>query len=101
MKKIIGLIAALLISSNSYSDQILEPRTVKAIFSEGTASAGFSSNEGFSMCTFGLMYLDLAKESGKAEFSMLLSAKATQQKITRIDYTITSGICYITGLHIQ
>lgn len=101
MKEFLAII--LCISSAAvFADSLSEPRTVKRVFSEGIASAGFMSTEGFSQCLYGIMYLDLGKDSGKAQFSMLLSAKASGQKIVRIDYSVDGiGKCNLSGLHIE
>jgi hypothetical protein len=48
------------------------------------------------------MYLSLATETGKAHFSMLLTAKASSQKVVRMDYTIDADqYCKLHGLHIE
>ena len=89
-------------SSSVFADTMNEIRTVKRVFSEGTSNAGFYSNEGFPQCKYQIMYLSLATESGKAQFSMLLMAKASSQKVVRIDYTIDSNqYCLVKGLHIK
>ena len=101
MKKILAIMLSIY-SAVTFADSLNEPRTVKRIFSEGIASAGFVSNEGMTQCLYGIMYLDLSKESGKAQFSMLLTAKASGQKVVRIDYSTDAiGKCNLSGLHIE
>ena len=101
-KKTILLVAILLSSALSVADQVQRTFTVKQIFSEGEHGAGFYPNEALPECKWALMYIDLSKESGKAIFSMLLAAKASGQKIVRIDYSVaTDDTCKVTGLHIK
>ena len=99
MKYILGL-TFLLLASAASADQILGNKTINRIFSEGGATAGFYTQEGLPECKWGIMYIDLSKESGKAMFSIALSAKVTGDKINRIDYTVSSsGTCLANGLH--
>ncbi|MDX1303029.1 hypothetical protein [Photobacterium sp.] len=91
-----------LFSAPLAAEQITTPKTVKRVFSEGTTSAGFYTNEGISQCKWGIMYMDLSTESGKAQFSQVLTAKTAGFKVIRIDYTIrSSGTCLASGIHIQ
>lgn len=68
------------------------PSTVRVIFAQGQTIAGFTTNveeeyldrpEKFisDECDAGVVYIDLGKESGKAQFSMVISAKAANQSI--------------------
>lgn len=102
IKKLV--LSLVLFSSATFSqaDQLLKTFTVKQVFSEGTSTAGFYPNESLPECKWGLMYVDLSKDSGKAAFSMLLAAKAAGQEIVRIDYTVSATeTCLISGLHIK
>ncbi|GAB2504009.1 hypothetical protein [Microbulbifer agarilyticus] len=91
------------VSSYSYSEQqLLQKLTVKRVFSENGDVAGFVPAESLAACKYGLMYIDLSNESGRAIFSMVLSAKSTDQKVVRIDYNVTAEeACVATGLHIE
>ena len=101
-KKIFIISLLLCLSSFTLADQLYGPYTVKRIFSEGTHTGGFYPNEALPECKWSLMYIDLSKESGKAIFSMLLAAKAANQKIVRIDYSVSAGeTCMVSGLHVQ
>lgn len=101
LKKMVLSLVLFLGASFSQADQLLKTFTVKRLFSEGDSIAGFYPNESLPECKWGLMYIDLSKESGKAIFSMLLAAKATGQEIVRIDYAISSEeTCLISGLHV-
>ena len=89
-------------SSSVLAETLNEVRTVHRVFSEGDSTAGFYSNEGFPQCKYGIMYLSLSTESGKAQFSMLLMAKAASKKVVRIDYVVDSNqYCKASGLHIE
>lgn len=92
----------ILISSMSFAEQITTPKTVKRIFTEGATGAGFFAVEGISECKWGIMYLDLSKESGKGMLSQLLTAKSAGFKVVRIDYAVSSSnTCLASGLHIE
>lgn len=102
MRFIIFFIASIF-SAAVYSETLNETRTIKRIFAEGTASGGFYTNEGLPQCLYHIMYLKLDTDTGKAQFSMLLAAKASGQKIVRIDYTVnpSNGKCNLTGFHVE
>ena len=83
------------------AEQILGSKTVLRTFSEGSAKAGFYTKEGLQECKWGIMYIDLSTEAGKAMFSQVLTAKTAGFKIVRIDYSKTGALCKANGLHIQ
>lgn len=89
-------------STTLFAEQLSEVRTPNIIFAEGGNVAGFNTKEGLSQCLYQVMYIDLSNEAGKAQLSMVLSAKAAGQKIVRITYYIdTKGMCRVKGLQIQ
>lgn len=96
---------ALLIMTISYSvmaEGLGRVVHVKRIFSEGESRAGFYTQEALPECKWGLMYISLSNESGKAMFSLILTAKATNASLVRIDYTKSEDDkCYVNGLHLQ
>ncbi|MBD1557666.1 hypothetical protein HC752_12055 [Vibrio sp. S9_S30] len=83
------------------AEQILGSKTVLRTFSEGSAKAGFYTTEGLQECKWGIMYIDLSTEAGKAIFSQVLTAKTAGFKIVRIDYSKSGELCTARGLHIQ
>lgn len=94
-------VAFALFASSVSADTLNRVLTVDRVFSEGTNTAGFYPEEPLTECQYQLFYIDLSKESGRAIFSMVLSAKATGDKIIRVDYTVSSsGTCTVSGLHI-
>jgi len=98
----LAFLACLVYTPHLFSAQLSRELTVKRIFSEGSHIAGFYSNEDLPECKWGIMYMDLSKESGKAIFALILSAKAANQKIVRIDYRVSDNeTCLINGLHVQ
>lgn len=103
MKKTILLILMVFFfSSSSIADQLLNTYHVKRIFAESSTIAGFYAAEGLTECKWGIMYIDLSKEAGKAQFSIVLTAKTVNQTITRMDYTVnTDGACSLTGIHLE
>ena len=101
-KKLVIITVVMLMSSFAFSAQISTPKTVKRIFSEGSTSAGFYATEGITECKWGIMFLNLSTEAGKAMFSQVLTAKSANFKVVRIDYTVSSsGTCLASGLHIE
>jgi hypothetical protein len=101
-KKLVVTAVLMSISSVAFSAQISAPKTVKRIFSEGSTGAGFYATEGITECRWGIMYLNLSTEAGKAMFSQLLTAKSAGFKVVRIDYTVSSsGTCLASGIHIE
>lgn len=46
-------------------------------------------------CAFNNLYVSNSTDKGKAIYATLLSACMAGKLITRIDYTVTSGTCYI------
>lgn len=100
--KILLLLSLSFSSLQLHADQLLKSFTVKQIFSEGVSAAGFYTNEPLPECRYGIMYMNLANESGKAMFALVLSAKAAGQTVNRIDYTVSAtGLCMATGLHVK
>jgi hypothetical protein len=54
--------------------------------------AYFSVNGGFTLsCAYGLIYLDITTNFGRAAYSQLLAAKNTGQQLSRIDYVQAGG----------
>lgn len=95
-------ISLLVIASCTQAEQLFRPFTVKQVFAEGVTGAGFYPNEALSECQYGLMYISLANDGGKAIFSLVIAAKAAGQTIARIDYTVSaSGACTASGLHVR
>ncbi len=85
-----------------FADQTLETKSIGQVFSEGSSTAGFYTVEGLPQCKYQIMYIDLSDEAGKAQFSMVLSAKAAGQKVVRMDYNLgPDNRCDLTGLHVK
>ncbi|QUJ67370.1 hypothetical protein KDD30_15230 [Photobacterium sp. GJ3] len=107
MKKILCTLFGLISFSSSVmanqSDlEINQSFTITTVFSEGTTTAGFYTAEGIKDCQWGIMYLELSTESGKAMFSQVLAAKSAGFKVIRIDYKKNeNATCTATGLHIR
>jgi hypothetical protein len=102
IKKSLFILVLITLSHSSLADKLSGPYTVSRIFAEGASRAGFYPAEGLAECTYGLFYIDLTTESGKAILSLVLTAKSTGQKVVRVDYdTSESETCTVSGLHIQ
>jgi hypothetical protein len=101
--KSIFIFLLLFISVVASGTTLNETRTVKRLFSEGTKTGGFYTVEGLPQCLYQIMYINLETDAGKAQFSLLLSAKAASQKIVRIDYSVhpTNGHCDLSGIHVE
>jgi hypothetical protein len=95
-------LSTLIISTSVYAAQIMTSKTVTRIFSEGENGGGFYTAEGLPECKWGIMYINLSTNAGKAMMSQLLTAKSAGFKVVRIDYAVSSsGSCSASGLHIQ
>jgi hypothetical protein len=94
--------ATLLTASVASAVQNLQVHTIKTIFAEGYGQAGFYTVGGLTQCLYQVMYIDLNSESGKAQLSLAISAKAANQKIVRMDYVVApEGQCKLQGMHIE
>lgn len=100
MKKILFVALLSLLSTGSLAESLLENRTPTTIFSENQNAAGFYTSEGLSQCMWGIMFIDLSNEAGRAQLSLLLVAKTSGLKIVRMDYYISDSKCYLSGMHI-
>ena len=102
MFKVLVFIFSIAISVNAYSVGLGRVVHIDKVFAEGATTAGFYTKESLPECLWGIMYISLANESGKAIFSIVLSAKAAGQTVVRIDYTKdAAGKCLAGGLHVQ
>ena len=99
----ISVLFILLASSFIQADTLDRAIHVDRIFSEGNAqTAGFYPKESLPECKWGLMYIDLNSESGKAIFSLALMAKTTGLSVVRLNYLKdSSDKCHVTGFHVQ
>jgi len=99
------LIASLFFASPALAEVAYVNMPVKQLFSEGTTAGGFYLTETnlAAQCLYGIMYFRLDTDTGKAQFSSLLAAKAAGWRIKRIDYSrdASSGVCSATGIHID
>jgi hypothetical protein len=101
MKKYLFLIL-FSISSASMADQLVNTYHIKRIFAEGASTAGFYTTEGLPECKWGIMYISLGNEVGKAQLSIALTAKTANQTIKRLDFTVdAAGVCRLTGMHME
>jgi len=82
--------------------QLLGAYKVKSVFAEGTDTAGLFLVEDLPQCLYGLMYIDLSSNAGRAKLALLTSAKMGGWKITRIDFTqAANGKCTLDGVHVE
>ena len=102
LKDLLFIFILSLVSCIAHSAQISSAKTVNRIFTEGSTGAGFYTAEGLPECKWGIMYIDLSKDAGKAMLANVLTAKTAAFKVVRIDYTVSgSGTCLASGLHIE
>ena len=89
------------ISIQTFAIEILNREIhISRTFAESTSTAGFYTKEPLPECLWGLMYINLASDSGKAIFTMALTAKTANQPVVRIDYVKESnGTCSVRGFH--
>jgi hypothetical protein len=81
--------------------------TVKRIFAEGQAGGGFYTAEDISAdCLWGLFYIDMSGPGGRGQLALLISAKAQNLRLQRVDYKknvagYPAGACLVSGLHVE
>lgn len=67
-------------------------------------NAYFSVNGGFSAsCPYGVVYIDMTTEFGRAAYAQLLAAKNTGQELSRIDYSPggSLGLCWLSLIEVS
>lgn len=93
-----------------FNDAVADQKSnlhVLRVFSEDQTTGGFYTTENIlADCTWGLMYVDLTNPAGRAQFALLLQAKAQGLKLSRVDYTknpagTAAGICTANGIHME
>jgi len=101
-KKIILFVVVMLYSFGVYSESLGRTIHINRVFSEGTSKAGFYARNNISECKWGIMYIDLSNEAGKAIFSLALMAKTTDTPVVRVDYQVNeSGLCKVNAIHVM
>ncbi|MBL4589099.1 MAG: hypothetical protein JKY11_03345 [Alphaproteobacteria bacterium] len=104
MKYLLTIIFAL-VSSDAFAAKFEETRHVKRVFTESNNIAGFYTVEGLPQCVYGIMYIDLSTDTGRALFSIVLTAKSLNWEIRRMDYYLTNETygtrCNITTIHAE
>ena len=101
MFKKIFIIAICLFSPFIQAAKLQESRTITTILAENNNHAGFYTSEGLDMCIWGIMFIDLSNEAGRAHLSMALSAKLSGLKVIRMDYVVENEKCWLKGMHIK
>ncbi|WP_196158627.1 hypothetical protein [Reinekea sp. G2M2-21] len=102
MKKLTITILLVCTSALVLAENLGRTIHVNRVFSEGASTAGFYPVESLPECKWGLMYIDLSTEGGKAIFSLVLTAKTAGHAVIRVDYTKdSSDKCLVTGFHTQ
>jgi hypothetical protein len=89
--------ATLVASTHAFA----ETETNKTIDRVGVSGnlAYFTAVEGFAAaCNAGAMQVDLGTPAGRALYAMVLTAKATNRKLSRIDFSVdaATGACVVT-----
>ena len=76
---------------------------VRQVFAESDTVAGFFPRDDVSsQCLFGVIYINLGTQAGRAQLSLVMQAKAQGLRVARVDYVKQpNGSCHVTGLHIQ
>jgi|GEM_PF-1153066 len=105
--KAIGLLAVIsafsTIAFSAHADSLTRSFHVKRIFAQGTALAGFYTVEPLPECQWGIFYIDLENDTGRALYSAALTAKASNWKISHVTYTVspTTGTCLTSSIHFE
>jgi predicted ribosomally synthesized peptide with SipW-like signal peptide len=87
-----------LISSAPALAELETDKTIDRVGVSGTV-AYFTATEGFSVpCTSGAMQVDLGTPAGRALYATVLTAKATNRKLSRIEFSVdlATGACIVT-----
>ena len=75
---------------------------ITTVFAEGTDKAGFYTAPSLdSKCQWGIMYLELNDKAADAQLAMMLTTKSAGMTVSRMDYSVMSGKCYLNSLHIK
>lgn len=76
---------------------------VRRIFTESAATAGFLPIEDISAdCLWGLMYIDLSTQAGRAQLALVMQAKVQNLVLARVDYSKNpNGTCSVYGIHVE
>ena len=101
MKKclLISLFSIFMFTSTVLAEQALNLH-VGQIFAESASTAGFYPAEGLKDCKWDIIYIDLSKEAGQAQFKLLISSKKEKWTLMRVDYKKQEdGTCVLTSLH--
>ena len=101
MRNVLFVFVFFFMSSVCYADKIYD-QTVKSVFSYQNNDAGFTTHEELTDCKYKIMYFKVSTSGGKAQMAKLLTAKVSNWKISRIDFTINSnGACWASGIHVE
>lgn len=77
---------------NSYS----EPnKTVQFVGVQGNSGYVSFTTPMTAGCAYDNVYFDITTDAGKAELSVILTARASNRPLGRVDYTVSSGLCYV------
>lgn len=90
------------VGATASADQLFDLHAARA-FSEGSASGGFMPVENISaQCLWNVMFVDLSNMGGRAQFALLMQAKAQNLRLQRVDYVRSAGgTCAVVGLHVE
>lgn len=51
-------------------------------------------------CPYGALYVDLTTQQGRAQYSLALTSLARDGRLSRIDVSLSAGICYVTLIEV-
>lgn len=96
-RKYLSAVMLLIASTNAFADYT---DSNKSIGTAGSAQdLGFFSLvgglTGYPSCPYGLIYVDLATNGGKAQQAILVAAKLSEKRINVTYYVNTNTLCYL------
>lgn len=100
--RFLGAALMLLAAGSANADQLLGQYKVRSVFAETNDNAGVYFTVDLTQCLYGLMYIDLTSNGGKARLALLMTAKSSGWSATRLDYTKdANGKCVLYSLHVE
>lgn len=99
MKKYLAILSLCVFADVNASPTIENAKTISTIGAEA-GHAYFRVVEPLSVaCQYGVIYIDTSTSTGRAQLSLLISARALSQKLSVLAYSQDStGLCWVSTL---
>ena len=101
MKYFIMCVGAIALLASAASAATDTDRAIAHVGAQDTANGYISFTIPTSTtCPYNNLYIDLTSDAGKSYFALAMTAWATGRHISRIDYTLTGGVCHVQLLEL-